>query len=413
MALYGHRFVNIDALKKWAHGLSANGLSQIDIGGKVVQVDQNIKGIINNQIQDFSSLVNLLNEGDDWRSTSNIFSPLFTNAFIRVNNGAIRLANYYECLLTPSNLKTSKKILRGFTYTSCGAIDITNDSGKMIASIGCKSDLIWSVFYDYFVNTNEYEDTDFTYEDIDHTYANHESILSIQLYDVENVSLEKIVAMVNEILLQVSMEYDMDFKIHKLDAIRKQAGEDTIRKMQFNLTGFDEIPTLYLNNAISASDERLAFLSYYQVMEFFFVRAQNKKFISEYSKLSLNPVNHSELHKILNDYKNTNNERESLKLVLSEAIDVEEFKDWVKSNPLYVQVYGNSQKTKKDVQKEKTKIISDLTKRVYDVRCSIVHAKGDDNKDIAIPSLCAEKIEKELPLLKYLSFRVISYWSGK
>ena len=100
-------------------------------------------------------------------------------------------------------------------------------------------------------------------------------------------------------------------------------------------------------------------------------------------------------------------------MVLSEAIDVEEFKDWVKSNPLYVQVYGNSQKTKKDVQKEKTKIISDLTKRVYDVRCSIAHAKGDDNKDIAIPSLCAEKIEKELPLLKYLSFRVISYWSGK
>ena len=143
MALYGHRFVNIDALKKWAHRLSANGLSQIDIGGKVVQVDQNIKGIINTQIQVFSSLVNLLNEGDDWRSTSTIFSPLFINAFIRVNNGAIRLANYYECLLTPSNLKTSKKILRGFTYTSCGAIDITNDSGKMIASIGCKSDLIW------------------------------------------------------------------------------------------------------------------------------------------------------------------------------------------------------------------------------------------------------------------------------
>ena len=38
-------------------------------------------------------------------------------------------------------------------------------------------------------------------------------------------------------------------------------------------------------------------------------------------------------------------------------------------------------KQKKDVQKEKTKIISDLTKRVYDVRCSIAHAKGDDNKD--------------------------------
>ena len=413
MALDGDRFVNIDALKKWAHGLSANGLSQIDIGGKVVQVDQDKKESLNTEIQGFSYSVNLLNEGDDWRSTSNDLSPLFTNAFIRVNNGAIRLANYYECLLIPSNLKTSKKILHGFTYTSCGAIDITNDSGKMIASIGCKSDLIWSVFNDYFVNTNVYEDTDGTYEDIDHTYANHESILSIQLYDVENVSLEKIVAMVNEILLQVSMEYDMDFKIHKLDAIRKQVGEDTIRKMQFNLTGFDEIPTLYLNNAINASDERLAFLSYYQVMEFFFVRAQNKKFISEYSKLSLNPVNHSELHKILNDYKNTNNERESLKLVLSEAIDVEEFKDWVKSNPLYVQVYGNSQKTKKDVQKEKTKIISDLTKRVYDVRCSIAHAKGDDNKDIAIPSLCAAKIEKELPLLKYLSFRVISYWSGK
>lgn len=412
MALYGHRFVNIDALKKWAHGLSANGLSQIDIGGKVVQVDQNIKESLNTEIQYFSYSVNLLNEGDDWRSTSNDLSPLFTNAFIRVNNGAIRLANYYECLLIPSNLKTSKKILHGFTYTSCGAIDITNDSGKMIASIGCKSDLIWSVFYDYFVNTNVYEDIDSTYEDIDYTYANHESILSIQLYDVENVSQEKIVAMINEILLRVSMEYDMDFKIHKLDAIRKQAGENTIRKMQFNPTGFDEIPTLYLNNAINASDERLAFLSYYQVMEYFFVRAQNIQFISEYSKLNINSVNHNELRKILKNYKDNNVEEASLKLVLSEAIDVKEFKDWIKSNPQYVQGYCDSQIPKIDISKD-NKIISNLTQRVYNFRCSIAHAKGDNDKYIAIPSLCAEIIEKELPLLKYLSFKVISYWSGK
>ena len=302
MALYGHKLVDIEALKRWTRGLSVNNLSQIDIGGKIVEVNEIIKEILVFQINTFSSLVNLFSEDDDWRPTSFIFSPFFTNAFIRVNNGAIRLANYYECLLTPSNLKTLKKILHGFTYTSCGAIDITNDSGKKIASIGDKSDLIWSVFYDYFVNTNEHGDTDCTYENIDHTYINHESILSIQLYDVENVSQEKIVAKINEILLQVSMEYDMDFKIHKLDAIRKQAGEDTIRKMQFNPTGFDEIPTLYLNNAINASDERLAFLSYYQVMEFFFVRAQK-----------------------LNDNKKHKGERILLQLVLSKAIDVKKF----------------------------------------------------------------------------------------
>lgn len=49
-----------------------------------------------------------------------------------------------------------------------------DSAGNAVASIGEKSDLIWEVFYGYFVNENEDGS-------IDHVYSNHEKYLSIQL----------------------------------------------------------------------------------------------------------------------------------------------------------------------------------------------------------------------------------------
>lgn len=48
-------------------------------------------------------------------------------------------------------------------------------------------------------------------------------------------------------------------------------------------------------NAINAQDERLAYLSFYQAIEYFFVRAQNNSFLKEFSSIDTGNVNHTEL----------------------------------------------------------------------------------------------------------------------
>lgn len=401
MSLYGHTHIELGALKRWANSLSVDDITQIDVGGDLITLDSGTRKILELQIKGFVDLLNNLNFGDDWRECQGILSPMFYNAFVRINNSAIRIGDYYECLITPSNIKTYKKIIQGFDYQDIGAIHLRNKAQKGIATIGMKSDLIWTAFYEYFINHDE---SGF----INHIYANHERYLSIQLFDVENKTMEQINALVNEILLQVSMEYDMDFRIFEVDPIFKQIGESTVRNMQFTSRGYEQIPVLYFNNAINSSDERLAYLSYYQVIEYFFVRTQNYYFLDELSKVNLQSINHNELRKVLNGYKKISNEREALRLVLLKAINVIKFKSWISANTEYEQIYCNSHELKIDITKEDKKVISQLVERVYSYRCSIAHAKGDVEEYIAIPLLSNQRISKEIPLLKYLAFEVIA-----
>ena len=77
--------------------------------------------------------------------------------------------------------------------------------------------------------------------------------------------------MINEILLKVSMEHDLDFSVVEMDAIYKLEGEAKTYGIQFHSLEFEYIPALYLINALNTREARLAYLSYYQVLEYFFV----------------------------------------------------------------------------------------------------------------------------------------------
>lgn len=400
MSLYGHTSISIESLKRWAKALSADEISQIDVGGTLIEFNAHYREMLKTQVQAFAYLVDMLQPEDDWRNCLSIVSPLFFNAFIRTGNSSIQIADFYECLIVPSNMKTYKRIIKGFDYIDVGAIHIQDNSGKMIASIGTKSDLIWSTFYEYFINENDDGS-------INHTYSNHEQYLSIQLFDVEGKSPKELSALTNEILLRVSMEYDMDFKIFEVDPMFKLNGDSPIHNMQFVPTGFEQIPMLYLTNALNTSDERLSYLSYYQVIEYFFVRSQNYYFLDELSKINLQNVNHNELRKVLSGYKRVSNERSALRLVFSRAIDINKLKNWINAYPSYQKIYCASGTPNLDMSKPDSRIIDQLADRVYSYRCAIAHAKGDIEEFAAIPSLSKDEISNELPLLKYLAFEVI------
>ena len=291
-------------------------------------------------------------------------------------------------------------MIKGFDYIDVGEINIRDAEGNPIAYIGRKSDLMWSVFHEYFINSNENGS-------FDHVYSQHEEYMSIQLFNVENLTLEQLYVRIAEILIQVSVEYEMDFKVYEADVLRKLEGKCDVYDMVYNPTGFEQIPMLYLQNGINSSDERLSFLSYYQVIEYFFVRTQNYYFLYELQKIDMSDINHNELRKILAGYKKTSNEREALRLVLKKAIDINKFKIWISSNADYENMYCNSPELKIDITKEDNKIVTALMERVYSFRCSIAHAKGDVEEYIAVPELSREKIVNELPLIKYLAFEVI------
>ena len=399
MSMYGNRLVKHEALKRWVKTISLDNINTVDIGGELLELTEKSKKILDIQIALFSKLVESMKPGDDWRALQNVLSPLFYNAFFRVGNNAIRIANYYECMVIPSNMKTYKKIIKGVDYQEIGSVKLY-DGKRCIGEIGAKSDLMWSVFYDYFINIGKWGE-------ITHTHTNHERYLSIQLFDIEFLSNDEICRMINEILLKVSMEHDLDFSVVEMDAIYKLEGEAKTYGIQFHSLEFEYIPALYLINALNTREARLAYLSYYQVLEYFFVRAQNYYFLNEYGALSMPAVNHNELRKVLHKYKNILNERESLKLVLTRSLDISKFKSWILQDKNRVNKYCNSQKNSIGITKSDEKIVGRLGERIYSMRCSIAHAKGDVDEYIAVPTVSDSEISLEIELIKYAAYEAL------
>ena len=399
MSMYGNRLVKHEALKRWVKTISLDNINTVDIGGELLELTEKSKKILDIQIALFSKLVESMKPGDDWRALQNVLSPLFYNAFFRVGNNAIRIANYYECMVIPSNMKTYKKIIKGVDYQEIGSVKLY-DGKRCIGEIGAKSDLMWSVFYDYFINIGKWGE-------ITHTHTNHERYLSIQLFDIEFLSNDEICRMINEILLKVSMEHDLDFSVVEMDAIYKLEGEAKTYGIQFHSLEFEYIPALYLINALNTREARLAYLSYYQVLEYFFVRAQNYYFLNEYGALSMPAVNHNELRKVLHKYKNILNERESLKLVLTRSLDISKLKSWILQDKNRVNKYCNSQKNSIDITKSDEKIVGRLGERIYSRRCSIAHAKGDVDEYIAVPTVSDSEISLEIELIKYAAYEAL------
>ena len=399
MSMYGNRLVKHEALKRWVKTISLDNINTVDIGGELLELTEKSNKILDIQFALFSKLVESMKPGDDWRALQNVLSPLFYNAFFRVGNNAIRIANYYECMVIPSNMKTYKKIIKGVDYQEIGSVKLY-DGKRCIGEIGAKSDLMWSVFYDYFINIGKWGE-------ITHTHTNHERYLSIQLFDIEFLSNDEICRMINEILLKVSMEHDLDFSVVEMDAIYKLEGEAKTYGIQFHSLEFEYIPALYLINALNTREARLAYLSYYQVLEYFFVRAQNYYFLNEYGALSMPAVNHNELRKVLHKYKNILNERESLKLVLTRSLDISKFKSWILQDKNRVNKYCNSQKNSIDITKSDEKIVGRLGERIYSMRCSIAHAKGDVDEYIAVPTVSDSEISLEIELIKYAAYEAL------
>ncbi|MBN1062488.1 hypothetical protein DVV95_11800 [Clostridium botulinum] len=404
MSMYGDRHMKIHDLKEWVKYLSIDEVKSVNIAGKDIAIDESSREMLALQIEIFKKAVNNLEDGDDWRNLQGICSPLFYNAFFKVGNNAIRIANYYECLVVASDIETKKKIIKGFDYLDIGAINLYNGD-TAFGCIGMKSDLIWSVLYDYFIFYDERGA-------IIHTMSCHEELMSIQLIDINDLSIKEIEHRVKEILLKCSIELGLNFKVVKLDKKLRDIGIDTVYNLNIQENEYESEPLMYFDNGIATEDIRMKYLSYYQVLEYFFNRTQNYKLLDEIKTgnyIGESSINHTELKKVLKKYVSSLSERESLKLVLSRVVDITRVKDWINSDSKRIEQYCNCPEPRIniDLTKSDEKIIGKLAEQIYYYRCAIAHAKGDTEEYLAIPEQSDEIIKKEIPLLKLIAEKVL------
>lgn len=382
MTMYGHNNIKKDELNRWVKTWDLNKICVSDVHTYEIIKDT----VLRIQTLEFESLEALLPSCSDY-----IFQTFF-----RLDNGAVRIGNYYECFIKPVDYITYKRIIKGFDYKSFGEIKLIKN-GTTFGSIGEYSDLLQCIYSSvlYPIDIEEYE------EDGDINFVGtfqksskiSDFLLSIQLYDVAGKSIEEIHDLVNQVFVELYLYQGLKFEKVYVDDGYSSAGNDGQIELELQNKIYDSIPLLYFKNAISSHEVRISFLLFYQVIEYYFYDATNRYM-----------VNNGIASKRFS-------EKEQFKFVLDEVLEQTTFLAWLNIPQNMIKYCSPSDPYFIDLTTSFNDIISSTINRIYGYRCSIAHAKNNPNLFIALPELSNSIIENELPLVEFISKLVLNYYS--
>ena len=423
MSIYGHRNIDIKKLRKWVNEWEKDKF--LDTMIKRFGHAQSLKEL--NIVKMIDKLKRLLNElGDEeyYDTLILVVSPAIMDAYFKYDDSSIKVANFYEILLHPMNLETRKKLIRGYDFETKKTGEVLiREENKTIGVIGEKSDLIWNVFYNDFIVEEcadmgvGKEETAFTTVSPIHTH-DHESYLSLQLWNIDDIDAGMIDNYVQEILYNCWTKLGLSLGKTTVDPLFREKGENSRYTLDFEYKSFDDIPLLYFNSAFQDTSIRIKFLSYYQVIEHYYVRANNLLFKKRFIEYGLHEPGKYDSYKmtsIIKRYNNASREREAIKLVLDRAIDIGEFKAWINAKTQRLEYYTQNAdeflcNLNIDLSKTDDKIISKIGERIYTLRCSVVHLKADIDKVFYVPNLNDMKLANETPLMSFVAEKVLETW---
>lgn len=176
----------------------------------------------------------------------------------------------------------------------------------------------------------------------------------------------------------------------------------------------------FYQRGMGTDDPVNQFLSFYQVLEYFFVSISDEELYRKMSAVINNPAfsaKPKQLDKLIQEtanHKRESDETEMLRMVLKHFIDEVELTEFIEQYEIYLDDKWFTKKRtifgeETDIRTQQGHVISNVSKRVKMIRNTLVHSSDRYNrKDGYIPNSSSEAIvKKEVPLVKYLAERVI------
>ncbi|PEJ37510.1 hypothetical protein CN689_01005 [Peribacillus butanolivorans] len=385
MGLYGHRNLNDKLLQEWI--LNWNDQKYVDY------VNSNITSKSDEFNKHLVKHIQLIKEiaSQEWSGEKGYFfdsiiqymNQFIFNCYFRASSSIASVANFHEILIEPSDYYTNKCLIKGFDYVEKGNIYISY-SGEVIGNIGTMSDLFWHSFYDEYILQDDFGG-------INHT-RNNEQDFTLQIWKSYNLEdINELEELVEKILYDCSIKLGLNFKRAKFDSFQKAVGQSNQYSLEVSEdNNYERTPIQYFNFANYTSIGRHKYLAYYQVIEFYFIRAMKK----------FQLFNSKEL-----DY---------VKYILTFAVENAELLEWLYSEEELVNYYTTkNNKYSSIVTLDLNRDLLDLVaKRIYYTRCSLVHSKEASQDFNFVPNLNDLVLEREVPLIKFLASKVIEKWSN-
>lgn len=202
-----------------------------------------------------------------------------------------------------------------------------------------------------------------------------------------------------------------------------QEGQFSIPK--FNYTYDVEALALYWNATSLIGMPLGQYLAFYQTIEFYYTvysyRDAQLRIKNLLKKPNFDVSKDKDLSKILNIVKFNNNsnsfgsELEQLKATLKYCIDIEDFKEFIEQESFVKETFTNKNvkklaKNEIHIQYDDTDVLfSEIAKRIYEIRCRIVHTKGiQDNVETLHPlSNEVRFINCDLKLIEFVARQIL------
>lgn len=181
----------------------------------------------------------------------------------------------------------------------------------------------------------------------------------------------------------------------------------------------------YYKQALASNDPYIKFISFYHVMEYFYDEVFKRKLVTDLKNKITHPdfsyKNEDKIYEIalfvknrlrMNDETGQGNELESLKYVLSEYVSIDELKTRISTIDVNALNYYQNNKVAfcnapiiswSDSQG----VYTQIAKRIYFTRNSLVHSKSGKNKERYRPYQDEKQLQLEIPLVKAVAEAII------
>lgn len=188
---------------------------------------------------------------------------------------------------------------------------------------------------------------------------------------------------------------------------------------------YDSEPiSLYWYAKESSNMPILQFLAFYQSIEFYFPIYSSfeakQKIQSLIKDPRFNPNKDADISKIISTIKLSSggksfgNEKDQLKATLNACTDNSELKEFFKADKNRLIFYGdnkgkNISKQKISIKNETADFITEVTERIYEIRCRIVHSKASESEfNVLLPySSEVKQLNFDIELIEFISRKVL------
>ncbi|MCV2220646.1 hypothetical protein [Pseudomonas mercuritolerans] len=232
----------------------------------------------------------------------------------------------------------------------------------------------------------------------------------------------------NSFLFQLDLISDIPFVVRRQSVPRRRAKvayDWAAPDLKFPSSEFESAPlSLYWYGRGAKGMPLLQYLAFYQVIEFYFPRFSQSEAHRKLKAVLKHPTfrgdKDTDVAKLLNAIYISRNgaygdERSQLRATLDECIFADDLRRFIDEDEERVNFFSvknkNSPYQKINSKSDDADLCADVSRRIYEIRCKIVHTKADlrdQDVELLLPfSKEADQLEFDIELVRYVAQQVL------